>query len=268
MVDNVQVTQGSGPQVASDECIINGVTAQVQRIKSGFGTDGNYTDPSITNPFPTMNPDIGGVADPVYSGSGNMSLVAGIKKLIAQFAAGFTMSGSVAMADSEGVKGQIGGITTNPTSTFTRPADIIPYSINDFIANIITAGSVNIPALSLARVALGSFQIDRLRLTTNHTTGLSGISVRVRLWTAQPTYVNGDNGTYAIATGAAGYLGSFTGAFEQFADGATSLLLPDAGSPCVDLTSGQVGFWDIQTLAAFTPQSGKTFTLIPEVKQD
>jgi hypothetical protein len=71
-----------------------------------------------------------------------------------------------------------------------------------------------------------------------------------------------------VTTGAAGYLGSFTGTFEQFADGAAALLLPDAGSPCVDLASGQSVFWDMQALSAFTPQSGKTFTLTPEVKQD
>lgn len=268
MADNVQVTPGSGPNVAADECVVNSVTVQVQRIKAGFGVDGSYSDPSDTTPFPTYNNAIGNINDGVYSGSGAMSLVGGVKKMIAQFAAGFTMSGSVSMADAEGVKGSFGGITTNPAVQIIRPSDATPYSINDMVANSVTAGSVSMGSILCARVALGSFQIDRCRLYTNHTSGMAGIPFRVRFWSSLPTYTSGDNATYAVATGYSAYLGSYTGAFEQFGDGASAMLQPDSGSACVDLSSGQSIFWDMQTLAVFTPASAKTFTIVPEVKQD
>jgi hypothetical protein len=100
------------------------------------------------------------------------------------------------------------------------------------------------------------------------TTGLSGINFRARLWSAAPTYGAGDNGAYSVATGGANLLASFTGAFEQFGDGAVAQLMPEYGSPCIKLASGQSVFWDLQTLDTFTPQSGKTFQLILEGKQD
>lgn len=265
MVDNITVTPGAtGVPVAADD--VGGILWQ--RVKLGFGADGSATDVQTTSGLPIQSTDIGNVADAVYSGSGNMSLIAGIKKLIAQFNAGFTMSGSVAMADAEGIKGQFGGITSNPSQTFTRLANTTAYTAGKLVANNATAGSVAYGAIAVSRVAAGGFQIDRCRLVTNHTTGLAGINFRTRLWTAQPVYAVGDGGTYGIATGGSGYLGSYTGACEQFGDYAVAIMAPDVASACVRLASGQTIYWDLMCVDAFTPQSGKTFQLICETKQD
>lgn len=265
MADNIQVTQGTGTTVAADD--VGGVLWQ--RIKIGVGADGSATDVSSANPMPVTNDAIGTQADAAYSGTGNGTLVALLKKLSAQFGAGFTMSGSVSLADAEGIKGQFGQIVANPSQTFTRPADATPYTALDLVANSTTAGSVAFGTLAVARVAAGSCRINRLRLYTNHTTGLSGVSMRVRLWTAQPAYGAGDNGGYTVTSGAAGHLGSFSGAFEQLNDGALAILAPDTGpSLTLKLGSGQAVWWDLQTLTNFTPQSGKTFTCVAEVDQN
>lgn len=167
--------------------------------------------------------------------------------------------------------GQMGGHTANPTSTLTRPANTTAYSQNDLIASNTTAGSVAVPSVSVARVAAGSCMIRRVRLSTNVTTGWGGAALLVRLWSAAPTYTNGDNGAYAVATGAAGYLGAFNVVLEQWADGAVGAGSPVVGGDVgIKLASGQVIYWDVQTIgsAGLTPISGQTFTLTPEVYQD
>jgi hypothetical protein len=161
------------------------------------------------------------------------------------------------------------GVTSNPSSPLTRPADTTAYAANDLIASNTTAGSVVVPSFTAMRVAAGGASIAKLRLLSNHTANLGSVGVKVRLWSAAPTYTNGDNGAYAVATGAAGHLGTFTGTFEQFGDGASAALVPDAGSfDSIKLAAGQLIYWDLQTTTAFTPQSGKTFTLVPQVLQD
>lgn len=163
---------------------------------------------------------------------------------------------------------------SNRTSTLTRPADTSAYADLDLVATDTTAVSVAVPSFTLLTYTgaigggTGNGSITRLRLVSNHTTGLSAKPVAVRLWTAAPTYTNGDNGAYAVATGAAGYLGKFTGTFEQFADGAVADLSLAVGAQLrVNLASGTAIYWDLQIVTGFTPQSGKTFTLTAEVGQ-
>lgn len=159
--------------------------------------------------------------------------------------------------------------TANPTSVLTRPANTTAYTALDLIASSTTAGSVVAPTITVAATAACSSDIALLKLTSNHTTGLAGVSVSVRLWTTAPTYTNGDNGGYAVATGAAGYVGKWSGVFEQDADGARATLTPEGGFPVsLKLASGTTAAWDLQTNADFTPQSGKTFTLTAYAKQD
>lgn len=50
MADNVAITEGSGTNIAADD--VGGV--KYQRVKMCYGTDGNATDASATNPLPVM----------------------------------------------------------------------------------------------------------------------------------------------------------------------------------------------------------------------
>ena len=161
------------------------------------------------------------------------------------------------------------GITDNPTAVYTRPADTTAYTAGDLVSNNTTAGSITVQSFAASRVTAGSGLIRRIRLTSNHTTGLSAIQFKVRLWTTAPTYTNGDNGAYAVATGAAGYIGSFLATFEQFADGATAIGAPTVGAEVAfKLGSGTAIFWDMEAITGFTPQSAKTFTIAAEILQD
>jgi hypothetical protein len=267
MADDILITQGSGTKVATDEI----AGRHFQKIKVAFGLDDSSTDVTAANPFPVTDDAIGNQSDSAYSGSGDGSVIALLKKLVALFIAGFTMSGSVSMADAEGVKGSFGGMTNNPSASITRPNNATTYPAGSLIANATTNTAVTYgPISNVARVAGGSFQIDRMRLISSHTTGLQGVTVRVRLYYgAAPTYVNGDGGNWVINIGSGGYLGSFVGTFEQFNDSACAILVPDAYSPCVKLPGSQQAiFWDIQAVDGFTPQASKTFILVVESKQD
>ena len=158
------------------------------------------------------------------------------------------------------------GIITNPTSVLTRPADTTSYSQNDLIASSTTAGSIVVPSFAIANAAGGAI-IPRIRLTTNKTSGWDGVTLRVRLWSVAPTYTNGDNGAYAVATGGAGLLAQYDVTLQQFGDAASGNATPTVGTAAwIKLASGTAVYWDIQYLgtAALAPASSQTFTITAE----
>ena len=119
--------------------------------------------------------------------------------------------------------GSVGGNTANPTATLTRPANTTAYAQNNLVASNTTAGSAVVPSISVARIAAGSCYIRRIRLLTNATSGWGGVTLSVSFWAAAPTYTYGDGGAYAVATGAANYLGSCVVTLNQFGDGASGI---------------------------------------------
>lgn len=160
--------------------------------------------------------------------------------------------------------------TATASGALTRPADAVAYAASDLVANNTVAASVVVPAVTVARVAAGSGLIRSALLKSNHTAGLDAINFTVDLWTAAPTFTNGDNGAYAVATNGDKWLGSLSGTFRQFADGASAMCAVDSGLPEIafKLASGTDIFWTLRTNAAFTPQSAKTFNLVPSVLPD
>lgn len=54
MAENVQITAGSGTTIATDDCTVNAVAVQVQRVKVGWGADSVYNDPAVATPVPTQ----------------------------------------------------------------------------------------------------------------------------------------------------------------------------------------------------------------------
>lgn len=156
----------------------------------------------------------------------------------------------------------------NPTSVLTRPANTTAYTAGDVVASNTTAGSIVVPSATAARVSAGSFTLGRVKLGTNATTGMSGVNLQMDLWTTAPTFTNGDNGAYAVATGYAGYVGTATVSLQQYADGAVGTATIADGPINIKLASGQSLYWTLQTLSAFTPASGQTFTATLEVVQN
>lgn len=153
-------------------------------------------------------------------------------------------------------------------SVLTRPNDTTAYAQNDLIASSTTAGSIVVPQLVLPRLGLNSLRA--LALYSSLTTGGSAATFLIELWDAAPTFTNGDNGAYAVATGAANWLWSFTvGAFNQVGDGCYGMGAP-SGSPApiaIDLANNSLSllFWSLKltNAAGFTPQANQTFTIAP-----
>jgi len=166
---------------------------------------------------------------------------------------------------------QVGGKTGNPTSTLTRPANTTAYTQNNAIASNTAAGSVVVPSFTASPAANGTGRITGARLVTNASSGWGSVAVLVEFWTAAPTLSNGDGGAYAIATGAAHWLGSVSLTFTQVGDGAYAAAVPNAGG-VIDfaLPSGTVIFWTMTIIsgAGATPISGQTFTLTPSILED
>lgn len=150
-------------------------------------------------------------------------------------------------------------------SILTRPADTTPYAAGDLVASATVAGSVTVPNFAPI-IGFASGAIPRMLLKSLNSNSLANVGATVRLWSAAPTYTNGDNGAYAVATGTMAFLAEYVGSFESFGDGGVAVLVPGAGSSPLVLggASGPV-YWDFQTGTAFTPISGEVFTLVPDI---
>jgi hypothetical protein len=148
--------------------------------------------------------------------------------------------------------------------TFTRPADATPYASGDLVANSTTAGSV-VPigiVFGSGGVTENQIELSRIRLFKS-TTGVTGATFRIHLFSTLPTVSAGDNAAIVIATGAAGYLGFFDiAAMQSFTDGANGAIT--TGSNRVVLTGTATIYALIEARGAYTPGTSETFTLTLE----
>lgn len=163
--------------------------------------------------------------------------------------------------------------TTNPTSTLTLPATTTAYNATSgpqLIANSATAGSVVTPSFSIANSAGAAF-IPRLRLSTNDSTSTawSAATIQVDLWSASPTWANGDRAVWQPATGTASHLGSYTCTMSaEYGDGAYAECYPTVGNGVqVRLGSGTSIFWSLQSVnGSGVTGASKVFTLTAELQ--
>lgn len=175
------------------------------------------------------------------------------------------LSGGAGLPTGSG-NGSILSVTpiTNPTSTLTSGTATAMTAANNFIASSTTAGSIVVPSFNCTGLASGGACIMRgWRLTTNATTGW-GTTLNVNLWSAAPTYTNGDGAVYAVATGGANFLGSCAVTLTQYADAASGRCAPDVGNEINFLPVGQAVFWDLRGTATVTKTSGQTFKITSE----
>ena len=108
--------------------------------------------------------------------------------------------------------------------------------------------------------------MPRIRVFTNAPSGWNNVQLSINLWKGAPTYVNGDNGIYSVATGAALWLANYTVILTQFVDGAVGGgTLTSANGVALKLTSGTSIFYDVQIIGTATPISGQIFTIVPEL---
>jgi hypothetical protein len=164
----------------------------------------------------------------------------------------------------------ISGTATNPsTVAYTLTATTTAYTANQLIANNGIAGSVTNPSFSIANSA-GGAAIPRLRLTSNDTTSTAwaGQTVQVDLWSAAPTWTNGDRAAWLPATGSAAHLGAYNCTFPTpvWGDGLTAECAPQVGNFSLPvLASGSTVYASYKAITGSGVTGvSKTFTLIAE----
>ena len=171
------------------------------------------------------------------------------------------ISGSVT-ADSSGA-------ITNPTSTLTLTSATTAYTAGQLIASSATAGSIVVPSFAIANAAGGAI-ITRMRLSTNDTTSTAWptVTVQIDLWSAAPTWTNGDRGTWSPATGTGSHLGAYTCIMSaEFGDGAYAECAPAVGNASViKLASGTSVYWSLEAVTASgVTGASKVFTATAEL---
>lgn len=149
---------------------------------------------------------------------------------------------------------------TVATESFTRPADILAYTIGDLVANSTTAGSVFSPAMP---ICFPQESVIGIRLRKSGT-GIVNASFRVHLFASAPTVTNGDNGVF-LPNNSADYIGYVDIAnMQSFSDGAVGYgtMTPRNGRAA---SHGGL-FYLVSALAAYTPESGETFAITQETQ--
>lgn len=246
MADNIQVTQGTGTVMATDD--ITGV--QYPRVKISWGVDGSAVDASATNPLPVTSAQL-----PSALGQTTMSA-----------------STSVAIASNQS---NVPVISNNSevriSANFTRPADTTAYASGDLVANSTTSGSVvPLSFTNVVRTAGDCVRIERVRIEKSGTS-LTNASFRFHLFEASPTPTVGDNGVFnnagALATNnVLNHAGSFPVTMTwSGSDGAMGIGVPTTGAGATaSPTSGTTLYGLLEVTAAYTPASGEVFYVVLE----
>lgn len=157
---------------------------------------------------------------------------------------------------------------SNPTASFTRPADTSVYAIGDLVANSTTGTSVVPMQFSLGNsFGVGSYRMTRCRLVKSGVV-VTNATFRVHLYqVAAPTFVAGagDNAAWN-GTGAANWLGNMdVASMLAFTDGAAGTGSAPAGSEMFIKTNSGSTIWAVlAALGTYTPASGEIFTLTLE----
>lgn len=250
MADNVAITAGSGTSIATDDVS----SVHFQKVKLDAGADGATAPVTTSAGLPV---DLRQLAGNSLSAGNGASGTGVLRVTVAN-----DSTGIIALTAGEAHAGEVGLAYANPTSTLTRPANTTAYAVDDLIADNTTAGSIVVPSFTATRAAARGGRVSGVRLSTNKTSGWGSVSVLVRLWDTAATYTNGDNGAYAVATGAANYLCSALITLEQWADGAVgTAAFVELAELIFKKSSGSSIYWDMQIKTAATPASGQTFTL-------
>jgi hypothetical protein len=196
----------------------------------------------------------GAKADSAYAGSGAASVVALLKGLYGELASPLTSGGAA-----------------NPQGALTLPSATTAYSAGSLIANSATAASVVDPSFSIPSAA-GAASIPRVRLSTNDATSTAwgSATIQVDLWTAAPTWTNGDRAAWSPATGTASHLATYVCYMSaEFGDGAYAECAPTPGgiAPLLRLASGQTIYWSLEAVSGSgVTGASKAFTLTAELQ--
>lgn len=146
-------------------------------------------------------------------------------------------------------------------AAMTRPANTTPYSANDAVSNNGTAGSVTPISFTVSDTNDAPISLERVCILSTDT-GVRGKSFRIWLFKSDPTASSGVSGgdNAAFSQKQAGYIGTMSGSFRTFSDGAGAILVPDEGSRIitVPVSGAKTLYALLQTLSDFTPSANST----------
>jgi hypothetical protein len=154
-----------------------------------------------------------------------------------------------------------GQLITNPSKSFTRPANVTAYASGQLVANSTTAGSVVPTNTTVSRLStFGFVTIQRVKLFKSGTS-TTNASFRVHMFSSLPTVANGDGGALSMSN-VAGYLGSVDISTSQaFTDGAAGFSDNTFRNISVCMTTGTDVYALIEARAAYTPANAEVFTV-------
>jgi hypothetical protein len=160
----------------------------------------------------------------------------------------------------------VGGSAIASTSTGTAVTATLVYATNELIASATAPGSIAVPNWALPSTGI---LINRVRLLTNALSGWNAVTLSVNLWSAAPTYTNGDGQPYAPATGSASWLANFLVGLTQYGDGAAGAgQLTGSNQVAIKVGSLQNIWWDVAIQSSnIFPIASQTFTLTTELMQ-
>jgi hypothetical protein len=155
--------------------------------------------------------------------------------------------------------------TLTTVSTLSLTGTTTAYTTGQLVANNATAGSITNPSFSMP--ALGG-AIPRIRVQTTDTlsTAWAGAAIQIDLWSAAPTWTNGDHATWLPATGAASHIAQFSCTFPSavWGDGLATECTLNQGN-YASLTSTTV-YWSVQaTSGSGVLTASKAIKLIAEL---
>ena len=254
MVDNIAITAGSGTTVATDDVS----SVHYQRVKVVWGPDGtvNDTDVASGKPVPVqlrgsaggdvvkLEDDASGAADP------------GLPVLAVQKATPVNTGGTDGdyefLQMAQGALWVQGPLTTKVSLSFARPADATAYTANDAVANATATASISagVTTFTITR-AVGT--LKRVKIRKSDQT-VATPTIRVWFWDATFSVGAGDNAAFtAPLADSLGFVDvAVTSAGTDDAVGWSNCDIPFVGATLYCL---------LQTLSAFTPASGETFTI-------
>lgn len=155
-------------------------------------------------------------------------------------------------------------------SSFTLPATTTAYTAGQLMANSATGASVVVPSFNVNAIA-GSADVvlHRGELWIGDTTAASwnGQKITIDLWSAAPTFTNGDRSTFSPTTGTANHLAAFTCTMSSiFGDGVWGECTINNGSALIISGTGPTQiFWTATALTGSgTTGASKTVQFIPE----
>lgn len=182
-----------------------------------------------------------------------------------------TVGGAGSLGASENHIGAVGGGIARVSATFTRPGDTTPYTAGDIVSNS-TSATTLIALAGIARVNGGSGYLVGIRLSTN----LKSITprFRIRIFNASNPTLSGDN---------AAFQSKYTDESKRVARFDLAAMITPIDTTNSDMSSTEDDtiripfvcaggsttlYIALETLDAFTPANGESFTLTLKADQN